>query len=69
MAMKGSTEWTPMYLLIVLAIAAVLLITFVKPLFRQASVASDLNAQDARRALGAISFLVFALPLLKRRSV
>ncbi|GEM_PF-2104360 len=45
--MRGS-EWAPLYLLVVLAIAAILLVTFVKPMFRQASVQAEKNAEEAR---------------------
>ncbi len=47
--MRGS-EWAPLYLLVVLAIAAILLVTFVKPMFRQASVEAEKNSQEARDA-------------------
>ncbi len=45
---KGSTEWTPIYLIIVLAIAVVLLLTFVKPLMNQASTTAGSNVGEAR---------------------
>ncbi|HLD75745.1 MAG TPA: hypothetical protein VI874_01890 [Candidatus Norongarragalinales archaeon] len=69
MAVKGSTEWTPLYLLIVLAIAAVLLITFVKPMLRQAAVSSDLSTKEVQSVLNSLSLLSVALPLFKRRFV
>ena len=45
---RGSTEWTPIYLIIVLAIAVVLLLTFVKPLMNQASTTAGSNVGEAR---------------------
>ncbi|MBI2444984.1 hypothetical protein HYV43_01195 [Candidatus Micrarchaeota archaeon] len=55
--MRGS-EWAPLYLLVVLAIAAILLVTFVKPMFRQAAVTAETNAQAAKDAAKSL------LPLL-----
>lgn len=56
--MRGS-EWAPMYLLVVLAIAAVLLVTFVKPLFKQAATTAELAEQEARTASRSLVFLLF----------
>lgn len=47
--------WTPIYMIIVLIIAAILLLTFVKPLFQQANAASGQNAQVAAQALKSIA--------------
>ena len=57
--MRG-TEWAPLYLLVVLAIAAILLVTFVKPRFRQAAVTADDNSKAAKAAAqSALPFLAF----------
>ncbi|MFA4946590.1 MAG: hypothetical protein WC607_03595 [Candidatus Micrarchaeia archaeon] len=56
--MRAGTDWTPIYLMIVAAIAIVLIITFVKPLLQQsAAVASD-ETQAAIDVAGAGLFLV-----------
>lgn len=47
--MRGS-EWAPLYLLVVLAIAAILLVTFVKPMFRQAAVVADQASKETKAA-------------------
>ncbi len=52
MKFKGSTEWTPIYMLIVFVIAAVLIFTLVKPLLRNASDAAGGNLQEARTIAG-----------------
>ncbi len=44
---RGSTEWTPIYLVIVAAIALILIITFVKPLLQQSAGAAESNTQAA----------------------
>jgi len=43
--------WTPIYLIIVIIIAVILLVTFVKPLFQQASGAAGENVESARQVL------------------
>lgn len=50
--------WTPIYLLIVLIIAAVLIITLVKPLFRQASLSAEENIGEAAGIAKSASLLV-----------
>jgi Tfp pilus assembly protein FimT len=35
--MKRGMEWTPIYMLVILAIAAILLFAIAKPMFQQAS--------------------------------
>jgi len=59
--MKGQgTQWTPIYMLIVIAIAAVLLVTFIKPLFQVAAAQASENAQQAEQVAGAAFFLLKA---------
>lgn len=56
-----------MYLLVVLAIAAVLLITFVKPLFKQAATTAELAKEEAQAASRSLFlFLVFPAPLFRK---
>lgn len=50
--------WTPIYLLIVLVIAAVLIITLVKPMFRQASLSAEENIGEAESIAKSASLLV-----------
>jgi len=65
--MRGS-EWAPLYLLVVLAIAAILLVTFVKPMFRNAAVAAEQNAQAAKDAAKSVlPFLLAPAGLIKLR--
>lgn len=47
--MKRGMEWTPIYLLIILAIAAVLVLAIIKPMFQSA----------AQYAEGVLPFLIF----------
>ena len=47
--MKRGMEWTPIYLVIIVAIAAIILFAIVKPMFQQA----------AQYAQSSISFLLF----------
>ena len=61
---RRGSEWAPLYLVIVMAIAAVLIITLVKPMFRTASATAAENLQGAEViSKGAI----FSLSLLLRR--
>lgn len=64
--MRGS-EWAPLYMLLVLAIAGILLVTFVKPLFRQAAVTADQNTQQAKDAAKSLLPFVAFWPLGQRR--
>ncbi len=50
--------WTPIYLLIVMIIAAVLIITLVKPMFRQASMSASENVNQAGDIAKTASLLV-----------
>ncbi len=56
--MRGS-EWAPLYLLVVLAIAAILLVTFVKPMFRQAAVSAEETSQQAKDAAKSFALLLW----------
>lgn len=47
MAKRGQTSWTPLYMLIVIIIAAVLVMTLVKPAFRLASQQAATQEQQA----------------------
>ncbi|MDP2717716.1 MAG: hypothetical protein Q8P02_03155 [Candidatus Micrarchaeota archaeon] len=65
--MRGSSEWGPIYMLVVLAIAAVLLVTFVKPLFSSASsTAQSVSGAAKDAAQSAFWLLVFDVPFLRR---
>jgi len=54
---KGSSEWTPIYLLIVMIIAAVLIFVFIKPMFKQASQTASENLGEARTIATGVFFL------------
>ncbi len=56
---KGSTEWTPIYMLIVFVIAAILVITLVKPMLRNASDVASGNLQQARNLAQSAMWLFF----------
>jgi len=55
---KGSTEWTPIYLVIVAIIAIILLLAFVKPLLRQSAEAATEQTEAAKSVAGAALFLL-----------
>ncbi|HIH20746.1 TPA: hypothetical protein HA244_05760 [Candidatus Micrarchaeota archaeon] len=50
-----SQSWTPIYMIIVIIIAVILLLTFVKPLFNQAQGASQQGLDSAQQALKSIA--------------
>ncbi len=58
MKRRGSTEWTPIYMLIVLVIAAILILTLAKPLIRQAGNVASGNLQEARTVAKSALFLL-----------
>ncbi|MFH1199690.1 MAG: hypothetical protein V1708_01340 [Candidatus Micrarchaeota archaeon] len=45
--LRGSTEWTPIYMLIVLVIAAILIFTLAKPMMRSAGTVASQNLGSA----------------------
>ena len=58
MALKRRGQgWTPIYLLIVMIIAAVLIVTLVKPMFRQASMSAEENIGEAENVAKTASLL------------
>ncbi len=58
MALRKGQGWTPIYLLIVMIIAAVLIITLVKPLFRQSAISAEENLGEAGGIAKSASLLV-----------
>ncbi|MBS3070056.1 hypothetical protein J4220_00940 [Candidatus Micrarchaeota archaeon] len=52
---KRAQNWTPIYMLIVIIIAVILLVTFVKPLFNQASETASQTSVTTRDALNSIA--------------
>ncbi len=52
---KKGQNWTPIYMLIVIIIAVILLVTFVKPLFNQASETASQTTGSARQVLNSIA--------------
>lgn len=59
MRRKGSTEWTPIYMLIVFVIAAILIFTLIKPLMRSASDAASGNLGQSKQLVGQAIWLLF----------
>lgn len=64
MARRGNSEWSSIYLLVVVAIAAVLLVTFVKPLFKSAQEQTEDVVDAAKTVAGAA---LFSLTLVKAK--
>ncbi|MFH1107242.1 MAG: hypothetical protein V1787_05080 [Candidatus Micrarchaeota archaeon] len=56
--LKGSTEWTPIYMLVVLVIAAILIITLIKPIIRAGGDAASQNLEDSRTLAQSALFLL-----------
>ncbi|MGB9577318.1 MAG: hypothetical protein ACP5O3_03545 [Candidatus Micrarchaeia archaeon] len=54
---QGGSTWTPLYLLIVTIIAAVLVITVLKPVIRHAAAAAQETTQEAQAYASAALFL------------
>ena len=54
---KGS-EWTPIYMLVVMIIAVVLIFTLLKPILRQASTSAEENIKEARGFARGSVFLI-----------
>ena len=63
--MKGS-EWTPIYLMIVLIIAAILLVEVVKPVMKQAASSASSNLQQSSNLIGGFSLFSVDFKKLKR---
>jgi diacylglycerol kinase len=61
--MRGSSEWGPIYMLVVLAIAAVLLVTFVKPLFSSASSTASTVSGAAKDAAQSSAYVLAFFPV------
>ena len=61
---KGDTNWTPIYLILVLAIALILIVTFVKPLFKSAGESSAENLAETKTA---VKGGLFAVSIIKSR--
>ncbi|MFQ5406260.1 MAG: hypothetical protein ACE5DI_03840 [Candidatus Micrarchaeia archaeon] len=55
---KGS-EWTPVYMLIVIVIAIILILTLVKPLMKRAADTASENAGYARSVANAALILIW----------
>ena len=61
MAKSKGSEWAPIYMLIVMVIAAIIVIKLVKPAFQQASVSAAGSLEEAKYAARSIS-LLFLIP-------
>ena len=58
MALKGAAEWTPIYMLIVIIIAAVLIYTLIKPTFQAAANVATGNLEESKTAIRTASYLL-----------
>lgn len=52
---RKSQNWTPIYMIIVIIIAVILLVTFVKPLFNQAGGVASQTTETTRQTLNSIA--------------
>lgn len=66
MASRRGSEWAPIYMLIVMVIAAIIVIKLVKPAFQQASASASGTLEEAKYAARAAA-LVFMLPRLRKK--
>ncbi|MBI5224298.1 hypothetical protein HY989_00335 [Candidatus Micrarchaeota archaeon] len=58
MKLKGASEWTPIYMLIVMVIAAILIFTMLKPILRGASDTASGNLAESKSIVGTANFLL-----------
>jgi len=63
-AMKRGSDWSPIYMLIVVVIAAILIITLIKPIFQQSAVTASQNIGQANQVARSA---VLLLPWVLRR--
>ncbi|MBI5636270.1 hypothetical protein HY993_04880 [Candidatus Micrarchaeota archaeon] len=62
--MRRGSDWTPVYMIIVIVIAAILFISLVKPLFANAQSSSQTNLDQAK---GFAKGALFALGAVLRK--
>ncbi|MFH0970952.1 MAG: hypothetical protein V1835_00130 [Candidatus Micrarchaeota archaeon] len=48
---KGSTEWTPIYMLIVMIIAAILIYSLIKPMAQRSADIASGNLEEAKNLI------------------
>ena len=58
--MKRGSEWTPIYMLIVIIIAGVLIVTLIKPILQYAAAQASENIAESGTAVGGGLFLLSA---------
>ncbi len=63
--MKGS-EWTPIYLMIVLIIAAILLVEVIKPVMKQAASTASSNLAQSNNLIGGFSISLLTEDKIKK---
>lgn len=63
--MKRGSDWSPLYMLIVVIIAAILIITLIKPIFQQSAVTASQNLGASREV--ARTAAVFGLSLFLKK--
>jgi hypothetical protein len=55
---KGATEWTPIYMLIVMVIAAILIITLAKPILGNAANVASGNLEESKSLVSGFILLL-----------
>ncbi len=58
MRLKGASDWTPIYMLIVMVIAAILIYTLAKPILNRASDVASGNLEESKNLIKTASFLI-----------
>lgn len=59
--MKRGSDWSPIYMLLVVVIVAIVLITVMKPIFQSAGSTASSNAQQAKAVAGGALFVANSL--------
>ncbi len=56
---KGASEWSSIYMLVVVVIGVILLVTLVKPALKQAGQAASANTEEAKSFAAIGSYFLF----------
>lgn len=62
---RGSSEWTPIYMLLVMVIAAILIATLIKPIMQRAAASATENIETAAGVARTASLLFLMRPRFK----
>ncbi|MCX6767544.1 MAG: hypothetical protein NTY90_02320 [Candidatus Micrarchaeota archaeon] len=63
---RRGSEWTPIYMLIVMIIAAIIVIKLIKPVFQQTSIAASESLEEAKTVSRSLAFILFTPGFLER---